>query len=381
MGIETRKMQHVEIALKEKIETTRKGGFEDVEFAHYSLPEINFSDVDASVSFLKRKFSAPLMVVSMTGGFAEAEKINKHFAIAAEKENIPLGLGSQRVMLEKPGMKKTFMVRDVAPKVFLAGNIGAVQLQNYSKKQIESLVSSIEANALCIHLNPLQEAVQHEGDKNWGGALKQIEKVCDYLDVPVIAKETGAGINGEVAKQLEDAGVAAIDVSGVGGTSWSAIELYRKDAKAGAAFWNWGNATVDCLLECSEMVKVPLIASGGIRSGLDVAKSIRLGATMAGAGLPFIKAQNSGGVEGIRKEIQLWKEELQIAMFLTRSKTLFDLKKAKLQDDCCCDEGECCSGKECNDDEECCGGNGCKDNEDCCKGGKCCDDDCKDGKC
>src|SRR3989344_899857 len=147
MGIETRKMQHVDIALRQKIETTRKGGFEDIEFVHYSLPEINFSDVDLSASFLKRKFAAPLMIVSMTGGFAEAEKINKQLALAAEKENIPLGLGSQRVMLEKPGMKRTFMVRDVAPKVFLAGDIGAVQLQNYSKKQIESLVSSIEANA------------------------------------------------------------------------------------------------------------------------------------------------------------------------------------------------------------------------------------------
>jgi isopentenyl-diphosphate delta-isomerase len=345
MGIETRKMQHVGIALGKKIESRRPAGFENINFTHYSLPEMNFSEVDPSVSFLKRKFSAPLMIVSMTGGFAEAEKINKQLAQATEAENIPLGLGSQRVMLEKPEMKRTFQVRDVAPKVFLAGNIGAVQLQQYSQKQVESLVSSIEADALCIHLNPLQEAIQHEGDKNWKGALRQIEKVCGYLDVPVIAKETGAGINGIVAKELERAGVSAIDVSGVGGTSWSAIELYRKDAKAGEAFWNWGNTAVECLRECAGAVKIPLIASGGVRSGLDVAKSIRLGAGMAGAGLPFIKAQNSGGMAGIRREIQLWKEELKIAMFLTRSKTLADLKKAKLQSGCHRDDEDCCCGE------------------------------------
>lgn len=354
MGIETRKMQHVDIALNKKIESNRPTGFGGIEFVHYSLPEMDFGKVDASATFLKRKFASPLMIVAMTGGFAEAERINKELAQAAEKEDIPLGLGSQRVMLEKPGLGKTFNVRDVAPNVFLAGNIGAVQLREYSNKQIESLVSSIDANALCIHLNPLQEAVQLEGDKNWEGTLSQIAKVCDYIDVPVIVKETGAGINGVVARELEKAGVAAIDVSGVGGTSWSAIELYRKDAKAGEAFWDWGNPTAQCLRECAKAVKVPLIASGGIRSGLDVAKAIRLGASLCGAGLPFIKAQNSGGVEGIRKEIQMWKEELKIAMFLTRSKNLSNLRKAKLQDGYSGKEGSCCEGGNCTEEECCC---------------------------
>ncbi|MBI5224811.1 type 2 isopentenyl-diphosphate Delta-isomerase [Candidatus Micrarchaeota archaeon] len=338
MGIETRKMEHVEIALKKKIEAREKtAGFESVHFKHYSLPEMNFSQIDTSQTFLKRKFKLPFMIVSMTGGFLEAEKINKELAVAAELEGIMLGLGSQRAMLEKKDLRKTFNVRDVAPKVFLCGNIGAVQLQNYSIKQIESLVSDIGANALCIHLNPLQEAVQKEGDKNWQNASKLIGKVCDGLSVPVIAKETGAGINSEVALELESLGVSAIDVSGVGGTSWSAIELFRKGAKAGEQFWDWGNSTVDCLEECSNSVKIPLIASGGVRSGLDVAKSIRLGAAIGGAGLPFIKAQNAKGIAGITAEIQKWKEELKIAMFLTRSKNLEDLRKAKLESDCCCD--------------------------------------------
>ncbi len=331
-------MEHVDIALKRKIESREKSaGFEAVNFVHYSLPEIDFSRIDTSQTFLKRKFKLPFMIVSMTGGFLEAEKINKELAVACENEGLILGLGSQRAMLEKKDLKKTFNVRDVAPNVFLCGNIGAVQLQNYSIKQIESLVSDIDANALCIHLNPLQEAVQLEGDKNWVGASKNIGKICDQLSVPVIVKETGAGINAEVALELESLGVSAIDVSGVGGTSWSAIELFRKGAKAGEQFWDWGNSTVDCLEECSNSIKIPLIASGGVRSGLDVAKSIRLGATIGGAGLPFIKAQNSGGVKGIALEIQKWKEELQIAMFLTRSKNLTDLKSAKLKSDCCCD--------------------------------------------
>ncbi len=334
MGIETRKLQHVDIALKKSIESNYCRGFEEVEFSHYSLPEMDFDGIDLHAVFLKRKFSAPLMIVSMTGGFPQAGKINKDLALAAEREGIPLGLGSQRAMIEKPDLKKTFYVRDVAPRVFLCGNIGGVQLKEYTVEQIEHLVSAIEADALCIHLNPLQEAIQKEGDRNWKGVLKQIGKVCDNASVPIIAKETGAGINGDVARQLEAAGVAAIDVSGTGGTSWSAIELYRKGAKAGERFWNWGNSSVDCLKECNEKVKIPLIASGGVRSGVDVAKAVRLGASLAGAGLPFLKAQNKAGSAGVGKEIQQWKEELQIAMFLTRSKNLWQLRKAKLKE-CC----------------------------------------------
>jgi isopentenyl-diphosphate Delta-isomerase len=338
MGIETRKMQHVDIALNKKIESRNKtSGFGEIEFVHYALPEINYSQIDLSTKFLNWHLKAPMMVVSMTGGFAEAEKINKELAIACEKEGIPVGLGSQRVMLEKPEMKRTFLVKKDAPKAIVFGNIGAVQLAEYKKSQIESLVSSIELDALCIHLNPLQEAVQPEGDKNWGGVLKEIGKVCDYLNVPIIAKETGAGINLVVAKELENAGVSAIDVSGVGGSSWAAIELYRKGAQAGEAFWDWGNSTVDCLCELEGKLKIPIIASGGVRSGLDVAKSIRLGASIGGAGLPFIKAQHKGGAVEIQKEIRKWKEELKIAMFLTRSKNLADLRKAKLQECCCCD--------------------------------------------
>ncbi len=335
MGIGNRKLQHVEIALKEKIESRQPNGFEAVRFEHHSLPEMDLNEIDLGCTFLGRKLSAPLMIASMTGGYEKAGKINRDLAVAAEMEGIPLGLGSQRAMLEKPGLLKTFNVRDVAPKVMLFGNIGAFQLKKYTARQVEMLVSSIGADALCIHLNPLQEAVQHEGDKDWAGVLPGIAKACDFLDVPVIAKETGAGISANVAKELEDAGVAAIDVSGVGGTSWSAIELFRKGAKAGAAFWDWGNPTAECLIECSKAVKVPLVASGGVRNGLDAAKAIRLGASLSGAALPFLKAQDEAGVRAVQREISSWKDELRIAMFLTRSKTVADLRKAKLQGGCC----------------------------------------------
>lgn len=329
---EKRKAEHVRIALEEDVEHVSKAsGLDAIDFVHYSLPETDFNEIDVSTKFLGKPFKAPFIISSMTGGYSDAEKINKDLAAACEKTGIGLGLGSQRAMVEEPALKKTFYVRDVAPKIFLGANIGAVQLRDYGVKKIESIVSAVEADALFVHLNPLQEVVQPEGDKNWKGCLAAIGKACDELGVPVIAKETGAGINGEVARQLVDAGVKAIDVSGAGGTSWSAIELYRKGAEAGRVYWDWGSSTADCLRECSAAVKVPLIASGGIRSGLDAAKAIRLGASLASAALPFIKAQQKGGGKAVEAEILRFVDELKMAMFLTRSKSLLQLKNAKLR--------------------------------------------------
>ncbi len=326
----SRKIDHVKIALEKNVQHDAPAGFDDVNFLHYALPELNYSEINTEVTFLKRKFSLPFMVLSMTGGHEETEKINKDIALACLEKNIPMGVGSQRAMIEKPELTKTFKVKDVAPKLFLCGNIGGYQLKKYSTQQIETLVSAIEADALCIHLNPLQEAIQPKGDRNWKGVLSAIERTCDKLGIPVIAKEVGAGINVEVCKELETAGVAAIDVSGTGGTSWAGIEVYRKGAEAGETYWNWGVPTVTALIQAAETVKVPLIASGGVRNGLHVAKALRLGATLAGAASPFLKAQNANGTEGVKKEIEKWEEELKIAMLLTRSKNLQALKKAKM---------------------------------------------------
>ncbi len=326
----SRKVHHVKIVLEKDIEHTTPTGFDDVNFLHYALPELNYDEINTDIKFLGKKFSLPFMVLSMTGGHETVEKINKDLAVACEQKNIVMGVGSQRAMIEKPELTKTFKVKDVAPNVFLCGNIGGYQLTKYSFDKIEKMVSDIEADALCIHLNPLQEIVQPEGDRDWRGVLKAIEKTCDKLGIPVIAKEVGAGINAEVCKELEQAGVAAIDVSGTGGTSWAAIEIHRKGAEAGNLYWNWGVPTVVALKEAVSSVKIPLIASGGVRNGLHAAKAIRLGATLAGAASPFLKAQNTGGVDGIKKEIERWENELKIAMFLTRSKDLTALKKAKM---------------------------------------------------
>ena len=328
--IEKRKAQHVDIVLNKKIDfRDKKTGFDDYDFLYYALPEMDFSELDSSTKFLGKRLAAPMLVSSMTGGFANAEKINRDLAVACEKEGIMLGLGSQRPMLIDPKLKKTYSVRDAAPKVFLAGNIGAVQLTQYPVEKIEWLVEQTEADALFVHINALQEVVQPEGDRKWKGVLKAIEKLCSKLSVPVIAKEVGAGLNAEVARELEWAGVKAVDVAGAGGTSWTAIELHRKGAKQGELFWDFGIPTVIALQQCSKTVGVPVIASGGVRSGLDVAKSIRLGASLAGAAQPFIKAQAKGGAKGVQAEIESWKQALKIAMFLTRSKNLEQLKKAK----------------------------------------------------
>ncbi|MBI4406820.1 type 2 isopentenyl-diphosphate Delta-isomerase [Candidatus Micrarchaeota archaeon] len=325
-----RKVQHVKIVLEKNVQHTTPTGFDDVHFLHYALPELNYGEINTEVTFLKRKFSLPFMILGMTGGHETVERINKDIALACEEKNIVMGVGSQRAMIEKPELKKTFYVRDVAPKVFLCANVGGYQLTRYPREKIEKMIADIEANALCVHLNPLQEIVQPEGDRNWRGVLAAIEKTCDKIGVPVIAKEVGAGINAEVCKELERAGVSAIDVSGTGGTSWAGIEVHRKGAEAGNLYWNWGVPTVIALQQAAKIVKIPLIASGGVRNGLHVAKAIRLGATLGAAASPFLKAQNTGGSEGVRKEIEKWKTELKIAMFLTRSKDLQQLKKAKM---------------------------------------------------
>lgn len=328
---ESRKSEHVKLVLNENVQALSKtNGLEEVQFLHYALPEMNFSEVDVSAKFLGKNLKAPLIVTGMTGGYGDAEKINKDIAEACGEQGIVFGVGSQRAMIEKPELKRTYRVRDVAPNVFLCGNVGGYQLRKYSFKQIESLISSIEADALCVHLNPLQELMQPEGDRGWKGVLSCIEKLCSEVSIPVIVKETGAGINDEVAVELERAGVKAIDVSGAGGTSWSAVELHRAGMKERKEFWDWGIPTKQALEQCRKAIKLPLIASGGLRSGMDVAKCIRLGANLAGAAYPFIKAQDTLGVKGVSEEISLWVRELKTAMLLTRSQNLEELRRARL---------------------------------------------------
>jgi len=324
--IEKRKREHIERAMENNTQYNKKTGFESIELIHNALPEIDFKDVETKLKFLGKEINAPIMIEAMTGGFDGAKKINKKLAEAAEKYNIPFGLGSQRAMLEN---KKdvSYKVRDVAPTAVIIGNIGAIQLKKYETKDIESLVSKIELDGFAIHLNPLQEIIQSEGDRNFSGLLKGIEKICSNLSVPIIVKETGAGINKEVAKKLKGVGVKYIDVAGAGGTSWSKIEYFRGNGIEG--FGEWGIPTVKSIEECKGIL--PLIASGGIRNGIDIAKSLALGAELGGAALPFLIACKNNKTNKLNELIELWINQLKIAMFLTGSKNIKEIKSVRLE--------------------------------------------------
>ncbi len=297
-------------------------GFDRIRLIHNALPELDLDKIDLSYKFGK-KIRYPLMITAMTGGYSRSEEINRKLAEAAEKHGVALGLGSQRAMTENPKLADTFKVRKYAPSVPIVANIGAVQLKKYPFRTIEKLVSDVDADGLAVHLNALQEVIQPEGDKDYSGVLEAIAKTCDKLNVPVIVKETGAGIDRNVAEKLKNAGVSWIDVSGAGGTSWSRIE-YLRSKKAVPGFEDWGIPTVECLMMCRGVL--PLIASGGVRNGIEAAKAIALGADMAGAAQPFLKAFVKKTLD---RELETWEKQLRIAAFLTGSRNINHLKAAK----------------------------------------------------
>jgi isopentenyl-diphosphate Delta-isomerase len=290
-----RKAEHIKICLEQKAQAKKvTAGFEDIHLIHRALPEVNRADINLSTIFLGKKFNAPLIVGAMTGGTQEAVAINASIAQAVEKLGLGMGLGSQRAAVQNPKLKETYSVaRKNAPHAFLIANIGGVQLvHGYGIKEVKEAVEMIDADAVAIHLNPLQEAVQPEGQTNFKGVLDKIGEVTGKLDCPVIVKETGAGICGEDAKALSDAGVKAIDVGGVGGTSFAAVEYYRSKGQTnlGEAFWDWGTPTAISLIETVQSVKLPVITSGGIRSGTDIAKTLALNASLASISQPILEA-------------------------------------------------------------------------------------------
>ncbi len=320
MDIRSRKKDHVESAMKKEVEYGVSAGFGDVRFVHNPLPEMDFEEVDSGCSLFGKKMAAPLIIVGMTGGYPDAERINLKLAAAAEKEGLAMGLGSQRAMIEKPELAATYKVRKAAPSIPLIGNIGGCQLKNYGVAKVKAMLDSVEADALAIHLNPLQEMCQPEGDKKFSGILQQIGIFAKDLGLPVIVKETGAGISREAALLLRKNGVKMIDVSGAGGTSWSKVEYLRSGERP--VFSDWGNPTCECIAACSDVIDV--IGSGGVRNGLDAAKAIALGASFAGAALPFLRAKEP------EEEARVWKHSIRTAMLLSGSKNVSELKKAKL---------------------------------------------------
>ncbi len=328
MRTSSRKLDHIRICLEKEVESGYTG-FEDVEFAHNALPEIDFEEINMKTSIFGKKLSAPFLIASMTGGHPETKEINRNLAIAVEELGLGMGVGSQRAAIEDENLAESFtVVREHAPNAFIYANIGVVQAKNID--YVEKAVEMIDADAVAIHLNFLQEAIQPEGDINARGCIETISEVCS-LKVPVMVKETGAGISRDVALKLKGAGVEAIDVGGKGGTSWSGVEVYRtRDIiakKVGMDFWNWGIPTAFSIIECNDVL--PVIATGGIRSGLDVAKSLAIGAFAASAALPFLKPAKESA-EAVKLELMYFIHGLRVAMFLTGCSKIAELRHAKL---------------------------------------------------
>lgn len=319
--IERRKADHIRINLEEDVQFPRlTTGLERYRFIHQALPELNLDEIDLSTTLLGKRLRAPLLISSMTGGTETARTINRNLAQAAQAAGIAMGLGSQRAAIENPALASTYQVRDLAPDILLFANLGAVQLNyGYGVDQCRRAVEMVEADALILHLNALQEAVQPGGDGNWKGLLRRIEAVCRALPVPVVVKEVGWGLSERVARQLAEAGVAALDVAGAGGTSWSEVEARRAPTelhrRVASAFADWGLPTAETLLMARRGApNLPIIASGGLRDGIDVAKCIALGAAAAGMAGPFLKAA-AVSTEAVSEVITEVTRVLRIAMF------------------------------------------------------------------
>lgn len=333
---QTRKADHIRVCLEDDVQfRTNSTGLERYRFTHCCLPELDWTDIDLSTTFLGKALRSPLLISSMTGGTEQAKQINQRLATVAQEYGIAMGVGSQRVAIEKPEVTDTFSVRSLAPDILLLANIGAVQL-NYSYGADECLraVDSLQADALILHINPLQECVQSSGDKNFSGLLAKIGHLCEALPVPVIAKEVGNGISAVMAQRLIDAGVAAIDVAGAGGTSWAQVEGERAKDKLqrrlGQTFGNWGLPTTECIRTIRTLApEVPLIASGGIRNGLDVAKTIALGADMAGLALPFLQAA-AESEDSVRELMEFLVTEMTTALFCSGCRSLDDLRQPEV---------------------------------------------------
>ncbi|NOX17926.1 MAG: type 2 isopentenyl-diphosphate Delta-isomerase [Chlorobi bacterium] len=333
--ISQRKDEHIRICIDEdpsfKIKTT---GFEEYEFIHNALPELDFDEIEIAADFFGKKISAPFLISCMTGGFAEADNINAALAEAAKDLNIPIGVGSQRQLLENDAFENSFrIVKDKSGDVPVLGNIGGQQLLSLKNiTDVKRLVDVIEADAMVVHLNPSQELIQKGGDTNFKGIAEKIESLVKSLPVPIIVKEVGAGIAKETSKRLLELGVSGIDVAGAGGTSWSAVESLANGGDDNP-FWDWGLPTSYCVKETAKLKSDSdflLIASGGIMSGIDVAKSISLGADIAASARPVLLAYDKNGIEGVINLLAKWFDDLKKAMLLTGSKNLFSLRENKL---------------------------------------------------
>lgn len=341
--IKKRKKDHLKFALSD-IAQVGNSGFGKYRFTHNALPEINFDEIETSTTFLAKKVNFPFFISCMTGGIAEGKKINCNLATAAQKYNIAMGVGSQRIAVEHPELENLFTAREFAPDIPLMANIGLVQLNyGFGLKEFQKCVDMIQADSLVVHINPIQEIIQPDGDRNWHGLIRKLEKVIKGISVPVIAKEVGFGLSGNVVKRLYNIGVRFFDTAGWGGTNWALVEGLRgkADKNLGDLFSQWGIPTTKSIKMCAGFNKslftkhlppITVLGSGGVRTGLDIAKAISLGADLVGVASPFAKAARISSDE-VEKLIQRYALELKVAMFGVGVRTISELKAIKLIED------------------------------------------------
>jgi isopentenyl-diphosphate Delta-isomerase len=334
MSTVQRKAEHIRICLESDVQFQTQGsGFDRYQFSHSCLPELDYQEIDLTTKFLGKQLGAPILISSMTGGTQQAKEINYRLAEVAQEYKLAMGVGSQRVAIEQPQVADTFQVRQIAPDILLLANLGAVQLNyRYGIDECLRAVELLGADALILHLNPLQECIQPQGDTNFKGLLDRIASVCSRIPVPVIVKEVGNGISAAMAQQLIAAGVSGIDIAGAGGTSWAKVESERAKTalqrRLGETFADWGIPTTDCITSIRQIAPtLPLIASGGLRNGLDIGKAIALGADVAGLALPFLQAADIS-TTAVRELVQILMAEIQTVLFCTGNADLATLQQA-----------------------------------------------------
>ncbi|MBC8097975.1 MAG: type 2 isopentenyl-diphosphate Delta-isomerase [Armatimonadetes bacterium] len=333
---ENRKVEHIRINLEQNVQFPRlTTGLDQYRFMHQALPELDLSEIDTRVMLLGKQISAPLIISSMTGGTEMARRLNRHLAEAAQMHGLAMGVGSQRAGVEDPLLAYTYQVRDIAPDILLFANLGAVQFNyGYGVDQCRRAVDMIQADALILHFNVLQEAVQPEGDTNFAGLLAKVEAVCRQLEVPVIAKEVGWGFSERNCRDLANAGCSAIDIAGAGGTSWSEVEYHRAPtafhARVARSFADWGIPTADAVQYAVKGAPgLDIIASGGLRDGIDIAKCVALGAKAGGLAGTMLKAADVS-LEAVDDLIRELTAQIRIAMLCSGARTIQDLQNTPL---------------------------------------------------
>ena len=334
-GIEKRKLRHIRVSLEKNVDTDITTGFEDIRLIHRALPEIDLDEVSTEATLFGKRFAAPLIISAITGGTSEAGVINKVLAEVAEEKQIGICVGSQRIAIDQPETVPTFsVVREKAPTTFVMGNIGCPQLSlGWGVHEAEKAIDMIEADALAIHMNPLHEVIQVDGNTNYRGVYEKITELKRNLTTPLVMKETGAGIAWEEAVKIQKAGASGLEISGVGGTSWSAVEYHiakevgkQEMEYLGGALWNWGVPTAVSLIESTQKTNLSIISSGGIRTGVEVAKSVALGADAGGMAKPFLEKAVQGH-EALTEYVDNIINEIKVTMFLVGSRNLDELRK------------------------------------------------------